>query len=222
MNPKRKVRTTEDVLKDQQRQADGNTAMVKKAANALATDDSNPWIEVSTEIDKVIGAPMCKFTKQGEFSISDIDNIPDGTRCIAHADEIRLGWQEWVDGKPFDRCAGRVADGFVPPPRSELGNLDERQWELQDDGSRRDPLQFFMEVPITRLDAGGEIQFQDRDQGRTDLREQAHPCLWPQGAGQEGARSADRGTEGRPLPASYLREDFLPGDAHRGLDRRRR
>jgi len=30
MNPKRKVRTTEDVLKDQQRQADGNTAMVKK------------------------------------------------------------------------------------------------------------------------------------------------------------------------------------------------
>jgi len=52
--------------------------------------------------------------------------------------------------------AAPVADGFVPPPRSELGNLDERQWELQDDGSRRDPLQFFMEVPITRLDAGGE------------------------------------------------------------------
>src|SRR5262249_8315842 len=98
----------------------------------------------------------CKFTKQGEFSISDIDNIPDGTRCIAHADEIRLGWQQWVDGKPVDRCAGRVADGFVPPRRSELGDLDEWQWELQDDGSRRDPLQFVMAVPITRLDAGGE------------------------------------------------------------------
>jgi len=159
MSARKKIPTTEDVLKDQQRQADtqrGNAAMVKKAANVLVADVSNPWIEVGAELDKFLGAPMCKFTKQGEFSISDIDNIPDGTRCIAHADEIRLGWQEWMDGRPFDRCAGRVADGFVPPPRSELGNLDERQWELQDDGSRRDPLQFFMEVPITRLDAGGE------------------------------------------------------------------
>jgi hypothetical protein len=159
MVAKKKIPTTEDVLKDQQRQADaqrGDSAMIKKASNALTTDDSNPWIEVSAELDKFLGAPMCKFTKQGEFSISDINNVPHGTRCIAHADEIRLGWQQWVDGKPFDRCAGRVADGFVPPPRSELGDLDERQWELQDDGSRRDPLQFFMAVPITRLVAGGE------------------------------------------------------------------
>jgi hypothetical protein len=139
MNPKRKVRTTEDVLKDQQRQADGNTAMVKKAANALAADDSNPWIEVSTEIDKVIGAQMCKFTKQGEFSISDIDNIPAGTRCIAHADQISLGWQRWEDGKPVERHIGLVVDRFVPPPRSELGDTDNQHWELQDDGSRRDP-----------------------------------------------------------------------------------
>jgi hypothetical protein len=116
MNAKKKIRTTEDVLKDQQRQADarrGNTAMVKKAANALAPDDNNPWIEVSAEIDKVIGAPMCKFTKQGEFSISDVDNIPDGTRCIAHANKISLGWQRWEDGKPVERRIGLVADRFV-------------------------------------------------------------------------------------------------------------
>ena len=152
MNPKRKVRTAEDVLKDQQRQADaqrGNTAVVKKAENALTPDDSNPWIEISAELDKFLGAPMCKFTKQGEFSISDIDNIPAGTRCIAHADQISLGWQKWEDGKPVDRRIGLVADKFVPPQRSELGDTDDRQWELQDDGSRRDPWQFQMSVPIT-------------------------------------------------------------------------
>ena len=157
MRTNKKARTTEDVLKDQQRQADaqrGNTAMVKKPANALAADDSNPWIEVSAEIDKVIGAPMCKFTKQGEFSISDIDNIPDGTWCTAHADQISLGWQKWQDGKPVEPRIGLVADSFVPPPRSELGDTDNQQWELQDDGSRRDPWQFQMTVPITRLDAG--------------------------------------------------------------------
>jgi hypothetical protein len=159
MNTKKKPRTTEDVLKEQQRQADaqrGNTAMIKQAANALAADNSNPWIEVSAEIDKVIGAPMCKFTKQGEFSISDIDNIPDGTRCIAHADQISLGWQRWEDGKPVERRIGLVADKFMPPKRDELGDTDERQWELQDDGTRRNPWQFQMMVPITRLDGGGE------------------------------------------------------------------
>ena len=159
MNPKRKVRTAEDVLKDQQRQADaqrGNTAVVKKAENALTPDDSNPWIEISAELDKFLGAPMCKFTKQGEFSISDIDNIPTGTRCRAHADQISLGWQRWEDGKPVERRIGLVADKFVPPQRNELGDTDERQWELQDDGTRRDPWQFQMTLPITRLDAGGE------------------------------------------------------------------
>ena len=159
MNPKRKARTAEDVLKDQQRQADaqrGNTAVVKKAENALIPDDSNPWIEISAELDKFLGAPMCKFTKQGEFSISDIDNIPAGTRCIAHADQISLGWQRWEDGKPVERRIGLVADKFVPPQRNELGDTDERQWELQDDGTRRDPWQFQMTLPITRLDAGGE------------------------------------------------------------------
>ena len=159
MNPKRKARTAEDVLKDQQRQADaqrGNTAVVKKAENALTPDESNPWIEISAELDKFLGAPMCKFTKQGEFSISDIDNIPAGTRCIAHADQISLGWQRWEDGKPVERRIGLVADKFVPPQRNELGDTDERQWELQDDGTRRDPWQFQMTLPITRLDAGGE------------------------------------------------------------------
>jgi hypothetical protein len=130
--------------------------MVKKVADALTTDNSNPWIEISAELDKFLGAPMCKFTKTGEFSISDIDNIPDGTRCIAHADQITLGWQRWEDNKPVDPRIGLVADKFVPPQRSELGYTDKQQWELQNDGTRRDPWQFQMSVPITRLDAAGE------------------------------------------------------------------
>jgi hypothetical protein len=130
--------------------------MVKKAANALTGDASNAWIEISAELDKFLGAPLCKFTKQGEYSISDIDNTPDGTRCIAHADQISLGWQRWTDGKVVERRIGLVVDKFVPPQRDALGDTDEQQWELQDDGTRRDPWQFQMTVPITRLDAGGE------------------------------------------------------------------
>jgi hypothetical protein len=157
----KKGRTSKEVLEEQEQQAKaqrsaGNTAVVKAASNALTTDDSNPWLEVSAELDKFLGAPLLKFTKQGEFSISDIENIPDNTRCIAHADEIEFGWVKWVDGKPADRRMGRVADKFVPPPRSDLDDIDEHSWEMQEDGTRRDPWQFQASVPITRLDAGGE------------------------------------------------------------------
>jgi hypothetical protein len=213
----KKIRTTEDVLKEQKRQAQsdhGNTAMVRKATNALAADENNPWIEVAAELDKFLGSPLCKFTKQGEFSISDIDSIPDGTLCVAHADEITLGWLLWTDGKPIDRRIGRIADKFVPLPRDELGDTDEQQWELQDDGTRRDPWQFQMTVPITRLDAGGETyNFTTGSKGGLGCLSKLNRAY--------GRRVQDVKVPG-PLPAPHLRQNFLPGDAYRGLDRRRR
>jgi hypothetical protein len=165
MTTKRKVRTVEDVRKGQLEQAEKTTALAKAGVNALAVDTGNPWIEIAAELDKFIGAPLLKFTKQGEFAISDIDNIPDGTRCVAHADEIDLGWVKWVDGRPEDRRVGRVADKFVPPKRDDLGDNDPQQWELQDDGTRRDVWQFQMSVPITRLDNQETYRFTTGSKG---------------------------------------------------------
>jgi hypothetical protein len=166
---KAKARTTEQVLKEQAEQARaelGNTTTVVRAvSNALAADSSNPWLEVSAELDKVLGAPLLEFTKQGEFAVSDTESIPDGTRCIAHADEIELGWVKWVDGKPAERRMGRVGDKFVPVQRSDLGDTDEGRWEVQDDGSRRDPWQFQGSVPITRLDTGETYCFTSGSKG---------------------------------------------------------
>jgi hypothetical protein len=82
--------------------------------------------------------------------------IPDGTKCIAHCDTIELGWIKWSDGRPVDRKVGLVADGFIPLKQDDLPDRDEREWEVQDDGTRRDPWSFQMSVPLTRLDAGGE------------------------------------------------------------------
>jgi hypothetical protein len=165
---KRKARTTERVLKEQAEQAAaqrGNTAMIKAGSTALTVDD-NPWLEISAELDKFLGAPLLKFTKQGEFAISDTESIPDGTRVVAHADEITLGWIKWVDGRPDPgRHVGRVVDKFVPPQRGELGDDDPRQWEMQDDGTRRDPWQFQMTVPISRLDTGESYQFATSSKG---------------------------------------------------------
>lgn len=148
---RKKIRTTEDVLKEQEKQA---TAMVKAASNALTQNENNPWIEISAELDKFVGAPFVRFSKQGEFAISDTEAIPAGTRCIAHADEISFGWRKWQDNKIVETRMGRVADRYVPEQRQKLGDTDERDWELQDDGTRRDPWQFNASIPLTRLDTG--------------------------------------------------------------------
>ena len=156
MASKRKVRSTEEILKEQKAQAERERAVVPVASTALSTGCTNSWLEIGAELDKYLGAPLLKFTKQGEFAISDIDTIPDGTRCIAHCDLMEIGWVRWVDGKPTDRKVGLIADGFVPPQRADLPDRDETTWEIQDDGTRRDPWSFQMAAPLTRLDAGGE------------------------------------------------------------------
>jgi len=158
MASKRKIQvpSTEEALKEQKVQAERDRAVVPAASTALSTGSANNWLEIGAELDKYLGAPLLKFTKQGEFAISDVDAIPVGTRCIAHCDLIELGYVRWADGKPTDRKVGLVADGFIPPQKGDLPDRDETTWEIQDDGTRRDPWSFQMAVPLTRLDAGGE------------------------------------------------------------------
>ena len=157
---KKKGRTTEDVLKEQEEQAKASRESVPATATrstALTVDGSNPWIEIGTELDKYLGAPLLRFTKQGDFAISDIDTIPVGTRCVAHCDMMEIGYVKWVDGKPSgDSKVGLVADRFIPPQKSDLPDRDETRWEIQDNGEPRDPWAFQMSLPLTLLDAGGE------------------------------------------------------------------
>ena len=164
---KTKVPTTEQVLKEQEAQAKATreNAVVKAGNTALIADGSNPWIEVSAELDKFVGAPFVRFSKQGEFEISDTETIPAGTRCVAHADEIMFGWRKWLDNKVVETRLGRVADRYVPARRKDLGDTDEDQWEMQDDGSRRDPWQFYASVPLTRLDTGESYKFSVSSKG---------------------------------------------------------
>jgi hypothetical protein len=155
MATKRKVRTTEEVLKEQKTRA-ARDLTVTPAANTALSTGGNCWLEIGAELDKYLGAPLLKFSKQGEYAISDIDTIPTGTKCVAHCDLMELGFVKWTDGRPTDRKVGLVADGFVPPRKDDLPDRDESTWEISDTGEKRDPWAFQMSVPVTRLDAGGE------------------------------------------------------------------
>jgi hypothetical protein len=166
-------RNIQDVIKQQEADAEtegarvqGSTALVRATSSAIVIGDgANPWVEIGTEIGRFIGAPFLKFTKTGEFEISDTETIPDGTKVIAHVDEVELGWLKWQDGRPVERRVGRIADRFVPPPRPALGDTDENLWELQPDGSRRDCWQFQMMLPVTCLDNNERYDFTTSSRG---------------------------------------------------------
>jgi len=164
----KKGRKTQDVLKEQEemvRRDRENAIARREQSNALVADGNNPWLDVSSELDKFVGAPYAKFSKQGEYPISDTETIPLGTHCPAHCDETRIRWKNWQGGKPIETVMGRVADRYLPPARKELGDTDVTKWELQDDGTRRDPWVFTMELPITRLDTGESFVFSTSSKG---------------------------------------------------------
>jgi hypothetical protein len=165
---KRKVRTSEDILKEQEEQAKAaceNAVTVRASGTALVADGSNPWIDVSSELDKFVGAPFVRFSKQGEFEISETETIPAGTRCTAHVDEVMFGWRKWLDNKLVETRMGRVADRYVPAQRRDLGDTDESDWEIQDSGDRRDPWQFCASLPLTRQDTGESYLFSVSSKG---------------------------------------------------------
>jgi hypothetical protein len=151
------ARTTEQVLKEQEAQAERertNTALVRAKTNALVADETNAWIEVSSELDKVLGLPRMKFSHTtGEYSVGEAEIIPLGTRGVARANDIELGHKKWEDNQLVDERWGRMADRFIPPSKDELPDNEPRQ---QPDGSTRRPWQFGMVLPITLLNAGGQ------------------------------------------------------------------
>jgi len=86
---------------------------------------------------------LLKFGKDGVYVAGQENReIPRGARMVAYMDSLRVGWVCWEDGRPVDDRMGLVAEGFVPPKRSDLDRTDQSQWEEFDGGEPRDPWQF--------------------------------------------------------------------------------
>jgi len=85
---------------------------------------------------------LLKFNKFGEFRAGqEEEEIKRGTALAAYMPSLAVGYVRWEDSKPAEIIMGPVGEGFVPPPRSELGHLDQSKWDTFDDGRPRDPWQ---------------------------------------------------------------------------------
>jgi hypothetical protein len=139
--------------------------MTKATTNITAPVGENPWADLSTVLDQFVGQSYSKLSKQGQYTVGiDAVVIPTGTVCTVHVDEAETGFKKWQGGRPVDAKMGLVANKYVPPNRCDLGDNDESKWEC--DGSKpRDPWQFTIGMPITRLDTGETSRFETSSKG---------------------------------------------------------
>jgi hypothetical protein len=84
---------------------------------------------------------LLKFSKGDWLSGQENREIADGTKLVAVMETLLVGWQRWENQRPVSYRMGLLIEGFVPPPREELGDTDEDTWESNDEGDPRDPWQ---------------------------------------------------------------------------------
>lgn len=118
-------------------------AMTEHKSGALAVPDRNFFEAYADAADqnRIVG-DLLKFSKGEYLAGQNGDEIAEGTELVANMGELMVGWVRWEGGKPTDMQMGRVAEGFDPPRRADLGDTDEDEWERDEQtGQPRDPWQ---------------------------------------------------------------------------------
>src|SRR5262249_49039591 len=161
----RAVRTTAQVLAQQK--ADAERERAAKAAVANSQDDLAAMLAaakgtaVATATQTAVAMPdgrtprevyldevapaaivgrLIKFTKDGTFITADDEaEITDTTDFVALCDQTLVGWIKFNDDAPPNRVMGLLYDGFVPPRREALGDLDRSKWPIGLDSEPEDP-----------------------------------------------------------------------------------
>jgi hypothetical protein len=103
-----------------------------------------------------------KFAKDGVFrKSSDDEEIPEGTEFVVIYDQVQAGWVKFAGkGVAPERKQGAIFGGFVPPPRSELGDEDQSEWDTDLSGKPADPWQFQLLIPLQSVETGELFVFQ--------------------------------------------------------------
>lgn len=129
-------------------------AEVKKTE--LANLEMNPFEIYGSQVSqRAIVGRLLKFSKGDWLAGEDEEELPPGTKLVANMDQLMVGWIKWVDNRPDQQIMGLIIEGYQPPKRASLGDLDQNSWEVGNDGRPRDPWQFTNYVLMKEPGADG-------------------------------------------------------------------
>jgi len=89
-----------------------------------------------------------------------------GSRYGARVDWMFCGHVKWWNKQLCDCRVGFVADGYVPLPRTELGDLDEGLWQVGNSG--KDPWELNWSLPLYNPVSGEEVVYSTNTYGGRD------------------------------------------------------
>ena len=143
--------------------------IAKRNTTDVSTQTQNPFTaygEAATH--RNIVGELLKFSKGDWMAGQDNADVPIGTQFVANMDELLIGWIRWADNKPTDHIMGKVAEGYQPPRRNELGDMVESEWEVGDDGRARDPWQLSNYLLLKDFQEGDLYTFTTGSKGGRD------------------------------------------------------
>jgi len=123
--------------------------MTNDVTRPLTGTEIDPYAEYAGEVNtRPFVGDLLIFTKHGQYKAGqDRDEIAMATKMLVYMPGLKRGWVKWQEGQPVAHIMGLVAEGFRPPPREELGDDNEDEWELLND-KPRDPWQTTNHLPM--------------------------------------------------------------------------
>ena len=115
----------------------------KAETTAVAVPDNRSSVEKYLDATSPVGVAgrLVKFNKEAKFVTAD-DDVPidENAEFIALCPETLVGWIRFFsDGATAPlRVMGALYDGFIPPRRETLGDLDEAEWPAGPSGEAED------------------------------------------------------------------------------------
>jgi hypothetical protein len=121
------------------------------APATIAADDRSELDKYLDQADSTeLAGPPVKFTKSGEYTRTDTDEIlDDQTMWVAHFDQMMAGYRRFHgQGQPPTVVMRLAFDpDFEMPDRATLGDTAENEWEVVD-GKPQDPWQLTNYLPL--------------------------------------------------------------------------
>jgi hypothetical protein len=84
---------------------------------------------------------LIKFNK-GDWVTGDDEDLEENLELVCNMNQLFVGWIKWQDQRPTEHIMGLVVDNYQAPTRNSLGDQNQDDWEVDDQGRARDPWQF--------------------------------------------------------------------------------
>jgi hypothetical protein len=141
--------------------------ITKRTSTSMIDWSQDPFEQRAAAVSQT-GAPL-KFSKGRWFTgFGDNEQPADGKELVADIGGLMIGWRCWKEKKIVDVRIGYFAEGYRPPQRNELGDLDDSTWERDANGKPKDPWSSGYYLRLLDLDGEESFVFSATSKGSRD------------------------------------------------------